>query len=80
ALFSAILNTGYKAPLPLLVIPRQEERQLIQAIQVFVKNIEEILATCVQIFTSSGYLIVGPPSQFLTSLERHDQSPCAVHG
>src|ERR1700730_7222603 len=74
-LFSTILNTGYKAPFSLLVISREEKRKLIEITYILVKNPEKILVSRVPTFTASRYLTVGLPSRFLTSRERHEQSP-----
>jgi hypothetical protein len=52
-LFSAILNTGYETPLSLLAISRKKKRELIKTMHVLIKNLEEILASRVPIFTIS---------------------------
>src|SRR6266853_3950320 len=77
-LFSTIVNAGYKAAFCLLVISREEKRQLIKAIHILVKNLEKLLASRVLLFTVSR-LSVGLLSHFLTSRERHEPPPARLH-
>src|ERR1700719_1324758 len=67
ALISTVLNTGYKTPFRLLVICREQERKLIKAIHILVKNLAKIFASRVLIFTVSKYLSVSLLSHSSTS-------------
>ena len=69
-LFNAVLNTRCKASFCLLLISRKKERELIKTMHIFVKDLEEILASRVPTFTVSARSTMGLLSHFSTYRER----------
>src|SRR5579863_1372644 len=74
-LFSAILNTGYKAPFSLLVISHKKKRELIETMHILIKYLEKIPASRVPIFTISTHCTVDLLTHFPTSRERRERFP-----
>src|SRR5580692_9754735 len=74
-LFSAILNTGYKAPFSLLVISHKKKRELIKTMHILIKYLEKIPASRIPIFTISTHCTVGLLTHFPTSRERCERFP-----
>src|SRR5258708_2519108 len=67
ALLNAVLKTGDKAPLCLLVITRKKKNELIETMQIFRNNSSEVLAARIAGF---GVFTVDPLKHFFSYRER----------